>query len=367
MIEADIAVIGAGPAGAVCALNLAPLHRVLLIDRQVEPRARIGESLIPAVRRLFGDMRLWDSFVAQGHMPHHGNRSIWGSPGTTETQALRDLDGAGWHLDRARFEQWLRGHARDRGAAILTGTFPRDLRQSPTGWCFELEIDGRAIPACARLIVDATGRSASIARSLGARRTADDRLVCGWFYCAERDAMASGLTDIQAEADGWWYTAPLPSGRRVIAFHTDADLPAAEDAADPDRLRGRLRDRGMLSDLLHDIEPGSVEAGFCAAHGAMLDRPVGSSWLAVGDAALSFDPLSSQGLFNAIYTGLAGAESADRHLSGDGSALGEYASRIASIRDAYQTHLSAWYGMERRWADQPFWRRRLVMNPSVPA
>ena len=118
---------------------------------------------------------------------------------------------------------------------------------------------------------------------------------------------------------------------------------------------------------MHDIEPGSVEAGFCAAHGAMLDRPVGSSWLAVGDAALSFDPLSSQGLFNAIYTGLAGAESADRHLSGDGSALGEYASRIASIRDAYQTHLSAWYGMERRWADQPFWRRRLVMNPSVPA
>ena len=42
----------------------------------------------------------------------------------------------------------------------------------------------------------------------------------------------SGLTVVEAVEDGWWYTAPLPDGRRVLAFFTDADLPAARIAYD---------------------------------------------------------------------------------------------------------------------------------------
>ena len=89
-----------------------------------------------------------------------------------------------------------------------------------------------------------------------------------------------------------------------------------------------------------------------------LTPPAGDGWLAAGDAALSFDPLSSQGLFNALYTGLASAEAADRALSGDGSALSDYAARLAEIDAVYRRNLRAWYELERRWPDQEFWRRR---------
>jgi len=43
---------------------------------------------------------------------------------------------------------------------------------------------------------------------------------------------------------------------------------------------------------------------FCAM--ACFSTATGEGWLAAGDAALSLDPLSSQGLFKALYTGLAG-------------------------------------------------------------
>src|SRR5690349_18953035 len=104
MLAADVVVIGAGPAGAACALNLAPSRRVLLLDRAHPPPVRIGESLAPTARRLLTDMGLWDSFLQEPHAPAHGHVSAWGSVMPAERGALHDLDGAGWHLDRARFD-----------------------------------------------------------------------------------------------------------------------------------------------------------------------------------------------------------------------------------------------------------------------
>ncbi len=358
MIEIDIAVVGAGPAGAVAALNLAPLRRVLLLDPAPASRARIGESLAPAARRLFADMRLLATFEAQAHLPSYGNRAMWGSPACVETDRLRDLDGAGWHLDRARFEHWLRAQAQTRGAAIVAASLHGTPSHTAAGWQFDLRLGDRTLPAHARFMVDATGRSAALARSLGIRRRSDDRLVCGWLNVADRAARQTGLTDIESEPEGWWYSAPLPGGRRVVAFHTDGDLPAAADAAEPARLRARLARLGIFRAQFAPDDLGEAQGGFCAAHGAVLEAPAGSAWLAVGDAALSFDPLAAQGLFNAIYTGLAGANAADRFLAGDAAALDDYAARIGAIRSAYRAHLTAWYGTERRWPREIFWQRR---------
>ena len=63
--------------------------------------------------------------------------------------------------------------------------------------------------------------------------------------------------------------------------------------------------------------------------------PAGPVFTATGDAALSFDPLSSQGLFNALYTGLAAALTADGYLSNAAGALADYARAIDDIRRAY--------------------------------
>jgi len=70
------------------------------------------------------------------------------------------------------------------------------------------------------------------------------------------------------------------------------------------------------------------------------------------------DPLSSQGLLNALYSGLAAAEAADRQLSGNNDALPEYLLAMNQVYDVYRQHLRHWYSAETRWSDQPFWQRR---------
>lgn len=361
--EVDIAIVGGGPAGAVAALNLAPSHRVVVIEQRVTPLPRIGESLPPAARRLLAAMGLWEAFVAERHAACHGNAAWWGDPAWRETDFLRDLDGHGWHLDRARFEAWLRRQAIARGAAIAAPVtlhaIARADGKADRAWRISLEGPRGPLVLYARAVIDATGRASRVARQLGARRTIDDRLVAGWLHLRDAaPATVGGFTHIVAEPDGWWYTAPLPDGRRVLAFHTDADLAAVRVARDPAALLARATAHDALAPLIAPCATDLLAGGVAAAHGAALHPVAGPGWAATGDAALAFDPLSSQGLLNSLYTGLAVAEATARTLAGDPDALTGYTAAVADIRSAYRAHVARWYRDEARWPHQPFWARR---------
>lgn len=366
MSEGCVLIVGAGPAGAVAALNLAPFRRVLLVERRAEPSPRIGESLVPAARRLLADMGLLESFLSEGHEPWYGNRSVWGGRVPHETDFLRDPDGPGFHLDRRRFEQWLRGAARARGAELLCPATLKRVERDGDRWRAWLETDAGALVTTADLLIDAGGRAAPLARRLGGRAHVFDRLVCCWLYGRDREGTARGLTHVEAVEDGWWYTAPLPCGRRVLAFHTDADLPSARLVRVRAGLLVHARRARELSSLLDEsgFKP-ETECELTAAHGAALESCAGEGWLAAGDAAASFDPLSSQGLLNALFTGLAAAEAAERHLCGDTHALEEYRQTVRGITAAYCRHLAAQYAAQTRWPEAPFWRRRAAARTTV--
>lgn len=222
------------------------------------------------------------------------------------------------------------------------------------------------------MLIDASGRAAWLARHLGARRLVDDRLVCGWTRLAEPNG-SPGLTHVIAEPDGWWYSAPLPNQQRVLAFHTDSDLDAAHDAGDRASLLARAHRVPGIAELLppdaeapHDDPSLDEPFALVAANGGTLAPFVGPGWAATGDAALAFDPLSSQGLLNSLFTGLAAAEATSRALQSQPSALLEYAETLTGIRRAYLEHLIRWYAEERRWSSRPFWTRRHQLRSSQP-
>lgn len=360
-LQADVVVLGTGPAGCALALNLAPFHNVLLVDKGVGAGAgrSIGESLPAAAGRLLRDMGLLNTFLQQNHNPRHAITGTWGGHEQWEQDSMRNLDGPGWHLDRTLFDPWLLRIAQERGAALLTHTRLVSSRDQVDGahWRLNLERAGKPLTVEARFVIDASGRSSYFAKQRGCKRVARDKLVCGWLI--GHDSVGGGISHLHSEPEGWWYTAPLPNDRRLLSFYTDSDLDAAASAHSIGGLLARLHYTPKLRNLL-DAYGFSADGTFtfCAAHSAALDQASGTGWLAVGDAALSFDPLSAQGLFNALYTGLAGAEAAHSQLAGDEQALSRYESDLHRIQTAYTSHLQAWYDEEQRWRDQFFWQRR---------
>lgn len=266
------------------------------------------------------------------------------------------MNGRGWHLDRARFDAFLRAAAEEAGAVREEGRATGAEREGG-GWRLTLA-SGETLAA--RAWIDAGGRPAALARRQGAVRRRDDDLIA--FHARFRPGRPGDLdsrTLVEAGPDGWWYTARIPSGERAVAFFTDRDL--------ADR-KALLSARGFAAAVGRTRHVAAALAAFAStldgrprgagAGSTRLEPAVGPGWAAAGDAALAFDPLSSQGLFNALYTGWRAGLALAAYLAGDERALPAYAARLEEIGRAYRRNRAAYYGDERRFADRPFWRRR---------
>ncbi|WP_157721984.1 NAD(P)/FAD-dependent oxidoreductase [Tumebacillus avium] len=351
-------IVGGGTAGSAAAYLLSRAGiSTLVVERSGQRGWKIGEGLPPSSSALLRRLGFWERFLADRHLPSHGNRSAWGSKEFAEHNFIFDPNGHGWHVDREKLDVMLADSAAATGAVRLENTALQEFRKTDTGWELHLT-DGQQIEA--QWVIDATGRSSHFAHRLNIRRTAYDQLVAiaGLYACAHDDDQDS-LTMIETAEDGWWYTALLPDRKRVFAYLSDGDLAqtkAARAEADWQQLLMESTQIGRLIEK-HQYQlqgpPRMVNA-----NSTELSTAVGDGWLAIGDAAAAYDPLSSQGILMALGTAVEATEALLAHLQGDEAALPAYADFMKRM---YQEYLSArdhFYSLEARFPHSPFWQRR---------
>lgn len=355
----DVAIVGAGPAGAACALALAKAgieHPLLLDAGSASERPAVGETIPPDARLLLGRLGLWEEFVGEGHEPCLGSCSAWGSDVIGHNDFLLNPHGSGWHLDRARFDAFLRRRACAAGARPVQGRLAGVSSDHDRGHRLTLG-DGRTIAA--RYVVDASGRASALARAMGARQLPLDRLsfVYGFFDAAGA-ASRSRLTLLEAAPHGWWYAAALPEARLAVAFASDAEYVRAHGMGREPRW---LEEAGATRHLSARLEgclflAGSLTPRIAASF--LLDRVAGPRWLAAGDAAACFDPLAAQGIYKALEDGIDAAASIAKALRADAEIGPSYAEAAGARFAQYLVNRNHFYGLEQRWPGSAFWQRR---------
>jgi flavin-dependent dehydrogenase len=357
-----VAIVGGGPGGATTAMILAGrgLEPVVL-EAQPGPEFKVGECLSPGANPLLERLGIKDRLSREGHLPSYGNRSVWGSVTPLDRDFLFGTRGSGWHLDRRKFEATMADAARDVGVDWRYGW--RLVKCSPIkgGWELNVKTPGGSKSLEAEFVVDATGRQARLARQFGVHQIRYDRLTAIALLLESQHGkeIIDSFTLVEAVASGWWYSARLPDAMLITVYLTDSDL---VDQAVMRQAEGLF---SLLEETVHTrrrISEGGyrplAQPRLLPANSSRLSAIYGDGWLAVGDAAAAYDPLSSYGISSAMGAGFyAGSAIAD-FLAGNRSALLAYKEIVGNAYAQYIIMHCDQYALERRWADNPFWCRR---------
>lgn len=354
-------VLGGGPAGAATALALNRRGcSVTVVERSDYTNLRIGETLPPAVRQPLVSLGVWEKFLADKHSPSFGIQSAWGQADLYENDFIFNPHGPGWHVDRSRFDAMLARSAEEAGAKLYRRARVMACAQTAAGdWQIEIGCEDRRHNVRAHFVIDATGRASAFARRQGARRITCDQLVgiVGFFAPNSASLTPGSQTLVEAVKQGWWYSALLPDSRVIAAFMTDADLYARASKRSADYWQQQLRKAPHTRSRTKAHTP-VLGRLIVATNTSRLDHVAGKNWLAVGDAAMALDPLSSLGVYNALKSGLIAAQAIDSSLTGNATALQNYAAGVEEDYDASLETRLKYYAAETRWPGSPFWQRR---------
>ncbi len=386
MTEVDAVVIGGGPGGSVFAARLAALGRkVVLLERVHHPRFHLGESLLPASLGVLETIGV-RAEIEDTFMIKRGARFVRGTGGPearTSRYAFAEAFSARWdhafQVPRDQFDQLLLRRAGACGADVREGWEVTSVAFE-RGRALGVEArsdDGTRHAVAARVVIDASGRDAIIARgSRSVERIAHlDRTALfsqvrgGWRDEGDREGDIQIVVFGEGEERGWFWLIPFRDGRTSVgAVVSSAWIRARQRVGGAEALFSAAVDEAptvgwMLQGAERIMAPGATaDFSFSVA------PTCGDGWVVVGDAGGFIDPLFSTGAHLAMHGALTAADAVHALLDGDGVTAAHLASWAADVHagtDLFTGVVQAFYSgdlIAYIFADpqHPFLRRSIT-------
>lgn len=362
-----VIISGSGPAGCAAAIRLRQQGRkVALVDQVNDQKLKVGESLPGAAIRLLrslGLQSLEELLPTSAFENCVANKSAWGTEQWSYTDALRNPEGGGWHIMRHTFEAALRQKAIDAGVHFYRGKSGSVRKVGKYTVRFKTPKPELPEAITANILIDATGRASAVLRQLGITRQHFQKqmaAVC-WLHPKKEDV--DKTTTIKSVSKGWWYTSQLPDGSRVLSFHGLPET-VAKMVKDP---KWYVQEFNKTQLINSQITTENILEGILArdASVSISKQAAGADWFAVGDAALSFDPLSSQGIFFALYSGLKAADAILKSSAGEANAINNYQQQVTEVFKANQRSRAYFYTIEKRFLEEDYWKQYQLVGGSA--
>ncbi|GGX86706.1 FAD-dependent oxidoreductase [Litchfieldella qijiaojingensis] len=323
----DVAIIGAGPAGAAAAAWLARrgLH-VRVIERSRFPRFSIGESLLPQCMEHLEACGLLDAARAGDFQPKNGAAFTWRGQDTAIDFRDKFSPGPGttWQVERANFDQRLIEGARQAGAEVEFETrveaFVADTDR-PSLTLVDTAGERRSLRA--RFVLDASGYGRVLARLTDLARPStlesrcalfthvEDRIVCPRH---DREKILIGLHP--AHPSVWYWLIPFRHGRASLGVVGDRATLEAAGVDNSERLWHFLHSEPRFSELLANAE-AIRDIGRLEGYSADVTQLHGPGFALLGNAGEFLDPVFSSGVTIALDSALRAAPLVERQLAGE--------------------------------------------------
>lgn len=303
MGDVDLVIVGAGPAGAAAALSALAVdrtQRVVLIDRAAFPRDKtcgdgIGPTAVAALQRLGA------AHVLQGAARIDGMRMATAG-GAVAAGTVAD---PGYVLPRSEFDARLVTAAMERGATLLLERVTHVAQRDDA-----VVVNGHL---AATTVIGADGANSVVRRQIGAG-TQPRR------YQAVALRGYAPAPGVPLQLDFRFPASPWPAYAWCFP-NADAEANVGVVVLDGRTSITREELEEALTRLLPDRPPrrGTLR-GFRLPLTPGRPRPAHGRVLLAGDAAGLVNPLSGEGIANALISGAAAGACAARHPEAAGRA-----------------------------------------------
>jgi flavin-dependent dehydrogenase len=372
----DVVVVGGGPGGATVGALLAKAGRkVLIVERGNFPRFHIGESLMPEAYWTFERLGMLPRLRASNFVRKYSVQFVTASGKESQPFYFEEMNphecSVTWQVVRSEFDRMMLDNAREAGAEVWQNTnvtevlledsetddLPRAtgvvvkrnanykvaaVGQEVPGATFQgTSVNGRleggngngngngsaggeSITVRAKVVVDATGTSAMLARKLGIKQNDPALRKVSYFAHykgARRDeGKNEGATLVLSTAagDGWFWYIPLPDDVVSVGVVGDIDRIVRQyksKGATPEQiLEAEIKGCRGLDDRMataERISPVHVLSDFSYR----ATRCAGDGWVLIGDAFGFLDPMYSSGVFLALKSGELAADAINEGLA----------------------------------------------------
>ncbi|MEM9452838.1 MAG: geranylgeranyl reductase family protein [Myxococcota bacterium] len=317
----DLLVVGAGPAGCAAGIIAARAGlRVLVLDRATFPRPKTcGDAVSNRASAIIDE--LTGQPEALRRIPHAEVRAGAAVFPDGSRVVHRFDDAPGFIVPRLHLDDLLRAALEHAGAHLRQGIKVRRLT-THHGRTTGAEADGLTVHAQAVIAADGPGSLAWTACGIPYRRGPQLAVAITAYHRNVDFGSDTATNEHYFEPDlpcGYGWIFPAVEGLSNIGVYQRADHFGAH--------------RHTLPELLQRFVAAHPERlASSTAHGRLrtwalpiMTRPwppAGPGLLTCGDAAWAIDPLSGEGIYQALHSGTLAARTAVRALTGRGQGWG---------------------------------------------
>ncbi len=380
-IEADVAIIGAGPAGSALATYLAREgKKVIIFERETFPRFRIGESLLPLNMQLFRELGVEAEMEKRFIRKYAANFSDrWGARQSRYpfANAFNTAYPYCYQVERAELDQMLLDNAVKNGAQVYMSWTVREVLyegEQAVGVRAVANDGNGSITMRCRVVADCSGRAAFVGsrQRLKQEVTFDTRTAFfSHFEGVARDpGERAGDIQIVAFPHGWFWMIPFKGnttsvgmvvtdgylklrnqiaagrpGERGRHDESNAAVAGHEETINDAFLWKTIEDTAFVAERMQGARQ-KFPARSIANFSYIMDRYAGDGYVMIGDAGAFLDPVFSSGVFLTMKSAqLAARDILRAFRENDFSArqFADYEKRIRGAQKIFLKFIKGWY------------------------